>query len=300
MIMLASNLIAQTELTINQKSVANKFGEKNLIEYKLKLADGKLSNFVKEFDYDVPFPSVNIISDKYLIFANSLDASIELLNFNGISLKKIYLSEKKVEYERSVFIYVFKNKFVAVLSEPTENFHHIFLFDDSLNLLSETKTDGLINGVFYANQSIFLSTLKFDAEQFQKFIDVTDLNLNTKFQLQGNFSRVDFSEDMNRVLLYDNKSAILFDLTSLNVISQFISNNYIIAGKLFSGKLIILESDKMEYENMHWKYFTPVISEISIDSKQVKTFKPKTPTFVNYKWINENSILLDEIDFTLE
>lgn len=299
-LLLSIKMFAQNEVAVRQKSFANKFGEKNKFEYKIKFADGSWSIFEKEYDYDVPFPSVNIIADKFLIFANSLEASLELVNSDGISLKKIYLSEKKIEYERSLFVSIFKNTLAVALCEPTNNFHHIFLFDSELNLISESKNEGLINRIFYVNQSLFLSILKFNNDQFQKFIRITDLNFNTQLLLPGNFHYNDFSDISNYVLLYDNKLSILFDLNSMKVVSQFNSDKFIVTAKLFADKIAIIECDRMEYEDMRWKYYNPTIRELSSINGQEKIFKLKVESFNEYKWINEREILLNKLIYFLK
>ena len=115
-----TTLIAQSEVNKIQKSTATKFGEKNIIEYQVHSADGSASKFTREFDYDVPYPKVILLSNGNLIFINSLEASIELTNKSGNSIKKIFISEKKIEYERSIFSAIDNDLLVVSLNESTE------------------------------------------------------------------------------------------------------------------------------------------------------------------------------------
>jgi hypothetical protein len=298
-----TTLIAQSEVIKIQKSTATKFGEKNIIEYQVHSVDGSESKFTREFDYDVPYPKVILLSNGNLIFINSLEASIELTNKNGNSIKKIFISEKKIEYERSIFSAIDNDLLVVSLNESTEYFFQNFIIDSELNILAKSdRFSGLINGIAFIRDHniIFQSIIRYADTTISKTIEITDMNFQNILTATGEFDKYYTHPEAPLILLYNDNHVSCFDLTSSNFLCSIKSTEIILAAKLIDDNIIILESDNPNFINNEWVYPSCKINKFSADGDLISSNKIYAENFSEFEWMDNNRIKINDLIFKLE
>jgi len=298
-----TTLIAQSEVNKIQKSTATKFGEKNIIEYHLHSADGSESKFTREFDYDVPYPKVILLSNGNLIFINSLEASIELTNKSGNSIKKIFISEKKIEYERSIFSAIDNDLLVVSLNESTEYFFQNFIIDSELNVLSNSgKFSGLLSGIAFIrdHNRIFQSIIRYDDNTVDKTIEITDMNFRNILTVTGEFDKYYTHPESPLILLYNNNHVSCFDLMSSNFLCTIKSSELILAARLIDDNIITLESEKPNFLNNEWIYPSCKVNKLSVNGDLISSAKIYTENFSKFEWMDNNRIKFNDLIFEVE
>lgn len=291
-ILSATIIFAQVEVLTKTISTAKKFGEKNLIEYRIISKERTLTIINKEFDYDLPTPKLLFINKNRFLLVNSFSSSLELLDADGKTLKRVFLSSNHSEYERSIFSEINGDKIIAAVNESTLNSHQLFLIDEELNILSSSEIyPGLISGIALNNKSeiIFSSVILTSENEIKRIIRVNNFDFSYENSFTGSFSFSVQKDGIPEILLYDNDNYILFDLTSGGLLlSKNIEIAKIRSANLFVDKIALLTYHQAELLNSEWNYLNPEIIILNKNGEITKRVKPDYEKFTSFKWIEEN------------
>jgi len=141
---------------------AEKFGEKNSVDFKVLENENKIYSIEIEIEFDVAIPGIKVFDDGSSVIINSFEASLTFYNNQGSEIiKSKIMKDLGVAYERSIYSYISENLIAISLSQPDINYSIIQIYNNQGQLIDNWQLNkNHINGLSFSSiYNIFCNNL---------------------------------------------------------------------------------------------------------------------------------------------
>jgi len=281
---------------------AEKFGEKNSVDFKVLENENKIYSIEIEIEFDVAIPGIKVFDDGSSVIINPFEASLSFYNNQGSEIiKSKIMKDLGVAYERSIYSYISENLIAISLSQPDINYSIIQIYNNQGQLIDNWQLNkNHINGLSFSSIYNILAISVYDwfEDNLKKstlFIksDGTEIS-----KIQNDFTNGKFVESENLFIGYTNDESYVYDIEKNKLIFEKTAseNEMIILTQYIDGEIFILQTGKPHLGNGKWYYVKPTLNSYNINGKMNLDFKFKCKAFSEFELIRHGS----EINFKTE
>ena len=274
---------------------AQKFDEKNALEYKVFENSKKLYSINIELEYDIPFPKLEVFDNGYSVLINTFESSLTFFNKSGQELvKNKILKDLPVEYERSVYSTISKDLLAISLSQPKMEYSIIQIYNNQGQLISNWDLDEkYINGLAYSSISDLLAVSVYNWRE-------NNLKKTTLFfksdgieisRVPYNFTNGKFVENEIIFIGYANEILFVYDLEEIkiNFKKSAIENGLILLAEYINGEVFILQAENPYLEKGIWYYKNPNINSFDVNGNLSLIYEIECKPFSECKLVKNGS-----------
>lgn len=242
---------------------AEKFGEKNIIEFTVLENELELYRVNVNLEYDIAVPDLKVFEDGRSVLINSFEASLTIYDNEGSEyLKTKMIKDLAVEYERSVYSSISGEHVAVSLSQPDRDYSTIQIYNSLGQLIENWQLpEKFINGLSYSNNNDLLSISVYDwhkgsLEKSTLFLQSDGKNIS---KVPHNFTNGKYVEKENIFIGYTNEICFIYDIKENKILHtrQSLNNKMILLADYIDNLLIIIDVDQPYLENGKWFYRDP-------------------------------------------
>jgi len=296
------NISAQNspEYSVERKITGNadKFGEKNIIDYQVYENDKELYSVQVEIDYDAPIPALKVFDDGYSVLINSFDVSLIFYNDEGSEIinSKI-VKELNVEYERTVHSYISGNYLIVSLSESDKNYSIIQIYNNQGRLINSWQiNENQINGLSYSHNDnkLAISLIKWPHNKLQKSTIFYQSDGSEISQVANNFKKGFFINKTDIFAGYSNENYFLFKYSKNEMIlnKSINKNEIILLLEYIDNKIFVVSAEKPILNDGKWFYKNPTVYSYDVKGNTKSQFKFDSNLFSEFMLLGSGERLI--------
>lgn len=297
----AFSFAQQNNLFTVEKNVtgnAQKFAEKNNVEYTIIENNSKKYSINIVLDYDVSIPELKVFNDGACVLINSLEGELTFFNNKGREIFKAnILKGINVEYERSIYSSISKEFVVIALSQPDKEYSLIRIYTNQGQIINNFEVHQKhINGLFYSSDAnlIALSVYNWENENPDKstlFYNNSGVQISN---ISFNFTKGSITEGKNIFIGYTNNECFVYNVTddTINFHTAVLKDAMILTVELMDDGIIIVDAAKPYLEKGKWYFKNPSFTHYNLSGTLITKRKEKSQPFSDFKLYKNNSNLI--------
>jgi hypothetical protein len=283
---------------------AEKFGERNTVEYSVLENDNIIYKINIELDYDVAVPALKIFDDGKSVLINTFEATLTFFDNKGSEFFKTkMIKDLPVAYERSVYSAISGEYLAVSLSQPEFNYSTIQIYNTLGQLIENWQLDEkYINGLGYSSSTDMLAISAYEWEdgKLNKYTTFLQSDGTEYSRISLNFTKGKFVENENIFIGNTNETCFVYDILENKILHAYkaIINKMILLAENIDNHIILIDVDEPILENGKWFYTEPqsrvfeINGNLSWDTEIISS-KP----FSEYEIIKEDSGIVLKTEF---
>jgi len=269
------------EFSVERKITGNadKFGEKNSINYQIFENENEKYSIHIEKIYDAPIPALKVFEDGSSVLINTFDATLTFYNSTGTELLKVKIRKDfHVVYERTVHSYI-SGKYLAIsLSQPDKAYSIIQIYNNQGSLvyswdINENKINGLIYS--YKDSKLAVSLIKWPHNKLLKSTIFYQSDGSEISQAAINFTKGFFINKSNVFVGYTNDNYFLFDYSKKELVLDESPNadEMILLVEYIDNEVFVVSAEKPILNHGKWFYKKPTIFRYDLTGNSKSQYK---------------------------